>query len=49
VFLATLLFLVGISGHFKLRPARYGLVGVGMALLVFSVVQLLGLPSPPSV
>ena len=47
VFLATVLFLVGISGHFKLRQARYALVGVGVALLVFSVVQLLGLPVPP--
>jgi hypothetical protein len=47
VFLATVLFLVGISGHFKLRSARLGLVGVGVALLVFSVAQLLGLPAPP--
>jgi hypothetical protein len=47
VFLATVLFLVGISSHFKLRQARYGLVGVGLLLLVFSVIQLLGLPSPP--
>jgi hypothetical protein len=47
VFLATVLFLVGISSHFKLRGARYGLVGVGLLLLVFSVIQLLGLPGPP--
>jgi hypothetical protein len=47
VFLATVLFLVGISSHFKLRQARYGLVGVGLLLLVFSVIQLLGLPGPP--
>ena len=47
VFLATVLFLVGISGHFKFRQARYGLVGVGVLLLAFSVVQLLGLPAPP--
>lgn len=47
VFLATVLFLVGISGHFQIRPARLALVGVGVALLVFSVVQLLGLPAPP--
>jgi hypothetical protein len=47
VFLATVLFLVGISGHFKLQGARDGLVGVGIALLVFSVIQLLGLPAPP--
>jgi hypothetical protein len=47
VFLATVLFLIGISGHVKLRQARYGLVGVGVILLAFSVVQLLGLPPPP--
>ena len=46
-FLATVLFLVGISGHFPVRAGRYGLVGVGVLLLGFSVVQLLGLPSPP--
>jgi hypothetical protein len=47
VFLATVLFLVGISSHFPLRQARYALVGVGVLLLAFSVIQLLGLPSPP--
>jgi hypothetical protein len=47
VFLATVLFLVGISGHFRIRQARYALVAVGVALLAFSVVQLLGLPAPP--
>ena len=48
VFLATVLFLVGISGHFRIRQARFGLIGIGAALLVFAVIQLLGLPSPPS-
>lgn len=47
VFLATVLFLVGISGHFQLRTARLALVGVGVALLAFSVIQLVGLPAPP--
>src|SRR6478672_10320919 len=47
VFLATVLFLVGISGHFRVVQARLGLVGLGAALLVFSVIQLLGLPGPP--
>ena len=47
VFLATVLFLIGISGHLKLRQARYGLVSIGMLLLAFSVVQLIGLPAPP--
>jgi hypothetical protein len=47
VFLATVLFLVGISGHFRIIQARLGLIGIGAALLVFSVIQLLGLPGPP--
>jgi hypothetical protein len=48
VFLATVLFLVGISGHFPLRQARYGLIAIGGLILAFSVIQLLGLPGPPS-
>ena len=48
VFLATVLFLVGISGHFPVRQARYALIGVGTVILLFSVVQLLGLPAPPA-
>ena len=47
VFLATVLFLVGISSHFPLRQARYGLVAVAGVMLVFSIVQLLGLPGAP--
>jgi hypothetical protein len=47
VFLASVLFLVGISGHFRIRPARYGLVGVGTLLLLFAVLQLATLPIPP--
>jgi len=47
VFLATVLFLVGISGHFRIHQARYALVGIGIALLVFSIIQLTGLPAPP--
>jgi hypothetical protein len=47
VFLAVVLFLVGISAHFPLRAARYGLVGVGAVLLVASLVQLALLPGPP--
>jgi hypothetical protein len=48
VFLAAVLFLVGISSRFPVRVARYGLVGVAAALLVVSVVQLLSLRGPPS-
>jgi hypothetical protein len=47
VFLASVLFLVGISGHFRLRTARIGLIGVGGAILVTSVVLLLTTPRPP--
>jgi hypothetical protein len=47
VFLATVLFLVGISSHFPLRQARYALIGVGTLILAFSVIQLLGEPGPP--
>jgi len=48
VFLATVLFLVGISSHFPVRQARYGLIAIGGLLLVFSVVQLAELPGPPA-
>ena len=48
VFLATVLFLVGISSHFPVRQGRYGLIAVGAVILVFAVVQVLGLPGPPA-
>jgi hypothetical protein len=48
VVLASILFLVGISTHFPVRGIRYGLVGLGIALLVLSLVQLSRLPLPPS-
>lgn len=47
VFLASVLFLVGISGQFKIRRARYGLVGVGTLILLFAVAQLATLAAPP--
>ena len=47
VFLATVLFLVGISGHFKIRAARIGLVSVGGVILVFACVLLILSPRPP--
>ena len=46
VFLASVLFLVGISGHFRVRAARLGLVGVGGAILTLSVVLLILAPKP---
>jgi hypothetical protein len=48
VVLASILFLVGISTHFPYRGVRYGLIGLGIALLVLSVIQLSLLPLPPS-
>ena len=44
VFLATVLFLVGISTHFPLRGVRYALIGLSCVLLVVSLVQLAQLP-----
>ena len=48
VVLASVLFLVGISTHFPYRAVRYGLIGLGMILLLLSLVQLSHLPLPPS-
>ena len=48
MFLATVLFLVGISGHFRIGQARMGLIAAGGLLLAFAVSQLLGLPGPPA-
>jgi hypothetical protein len=48
VFLASVLFLVGISTRFPRRGGRYALVALGTVLLVVSFVQLTQLPSPPT-
>ena len=48
VFLASVLFLVGISTQFRMRRVRYALIAVGAALLILSLVQLTQLPGPPS-
>lgn len=47
VFLASVLFLVGISMRFPLRGGRYALVGLGTVMLIISVVLLTQLPGPP--
>jgi hypothetical protein len=47
VYLASVLFLVGISGHFRVRGARRGLVTVGGIILTVSVVLLVLAPRPP--
>ena len=41
------LFLVGISGHFKVRAARIGLISIAGVILVFSVISLILAPKPP--
>jgi hypothetical protein len=48
VFLASVLFLVGISTQFPIRGGRYALVGLGAVLLLVSLVQLTQLPGPPT-
>jgi hypothetical protein len=48
VILAAVLFLIGIGSTFRLFGARYALVAVGLALLVFALVLILQRPSPPS-
>jgi hypothetical protein len=47
VIFATVLFLIGISSHFPIRSARYGLIGVGCILILYCLVRLLTLPAPP--
>jgi hypothetical protein len=47
VYLATVLFLVGISGHFRVRAARIGLISVGGFILAFSCFLLILAPKPP--
>ena len=47
VILASVLFLVGISTQFPIRGIRYGLIAVGVALLLFAGEQILALPGPP--
>ena len=47
VILAAILFLIGISSHFPVRAARYGLIATACALLAVSLVQLATLPGPP--
>jgi hypothetical protein len=48
VYLATVLFLVAISGHFRLRGARFALVSVGIVILIVSLATLTTLPRPPA-
>jgi hypothetical protein len=47
VFLAGVLFLVGIGSSFKLHGIRYALIGFGSAILVLAVVLILRQPGLP--
>jgi hypothetical protein len=44
VFLAAVLFLVGIGSIFKLHTVRYSLIGVGSLLLILAIVLILQQP-----
>jgi hypothetical protein len=48
VFLAAVLFLVGIGSSFKLHGVRYALIAFGSVLLIFSIVLILQQPGLPS-
>jgi hypothetical protein len=48
VFLAAVLFLVGIGSTFKLHTIRYVLISVGSLLLILATVLILQLPGLPS-
>jgi len=48
VFLAAVLFLVGIGSSFKLYGVRYSLIGVGAGLLIVSIVLIAQQPGLPS-
>ena len=48
IYLATVLFLIGISGHFRFRGARIGLIATGSAILTFAIVLLILAPKPPA-
>jgi hypothetical protein len=48
VFLAAVLFLVGIGSSFRLNAVRYALVGFGSALLVVSIVLIAQQPGLPA-
>ena len=47
VFLAAVLFLVGIGSTFKLHTIRYALIGVGSVLLILATVLILRQPGIP--
>ncbi len=48
MFLAAVLFLVGIGSSFKLHGVRYALIAFGSVLLILSIVLILQQPGLPS-
>ena len=48
VFLAAVLFLVGIGSSFKLHGVRYALITFGSVLLIISIVLILRQPGLPT-
>lgn len=48
VILASVLFIVGISSHFRTAGIRVGLAAVGALLLLLGAIAILQLPGPPS-
>ena len=48
MFLAAVLFLVGIGSSFKLFGVRYALIAFGSVLLILSIVLILQQPGLPS-
>jgi hypothetical protein len=47
VYLASVLFLVGISAHFRVHGARTAVIAVGGIILIFCIVLLILAPRPP--
>jgi hypothetical protein len=48
VFLAAVLFLVGIGSSWKLHSVRYALIAFGSVLLIISIVLILQQPGLPA-
>ncbi len=46
VYLATVLFLAGLGGHFAYIRIRYGLAGVGSLILILALILLITSPKP---
>ena len=47
IYLATILFLIGISGHFRFYRIRLGLVSLGGLMLVVAIVEIATSPAIP--